>query len=105
MLCAADSQALMDLGATICTPKNPKCGECPVNRSCLAYAEVSFRLASLLLWRGRAYIDILLSRRRESSLRRTVKRTLKITPRLPSLPNPSHVHYVYRLIHLLWTEK
>ena len=35
-----DSQALMDLGATVCTPKNPKCAECPLNKACLAYAEV-----------------------------------------------------------------
>lgn len=33
------SQALMDLGATICTPKNQKCAECPVKLGCLAYAE------------------------------------------------------------------
>jgi len=30
------AQALMDLGATICTPRNPKCGLCPWNQSCLA---------------------------------------------------------------------
>ena len=27
----------MDLGATICTPRNPVCGRCPVHSSCLAY--------------------------------------------------------------------
>ncbi|WP_421702175.1 A/G-specific adenine glycosylase [Aliiroseovarius sp.] len=30
------AQAVMDLGATICTPKNPACGICPWNRDCLA---------------------------------------------------------------------
>lgn len=30
------NQALMELGALICTPKNPKCDECPVKRLCLA---------------------------------------------------------------------
>lgn len=30
------NQALMELGATICTPRNPKCRECPVSRECLA---------------------------------------------------------------------
>jgi A/G-specific adenine glycosylase len=29
------AQALMDLGATICTPKSPKCSLCPVNDMCL----------------------------------------------------------------------
>ena len=32
------AQALMDLGATICSPKNPACALCPWNDSCLAYA-------------------------------------------------------------------
>ncbi len=29
--------ALMELGALICTPKNPKCGQCPVSAFCAAY--------------------------------------------------------------------
>jgi len=34
---AGDSaQALMDLGATICTPKKPACALCPLNDNCLA---------------------------------------------------------------------
>lgn len=33
------NQGLMELGATICTPKSPKCLECPVKPYCLAYAE------------------------------------------------------------------
>ncbi len=33
------NQALMELGATICTPKNPRCGDCPVARSCSARRE------------------------------------------------------------------
>jgi len=32
---AADyASAIMDLGATVCTPKNPKCQECPVQKFC-----------------------------------------------------------------------
>lgn len=30
------AQALMDLGATICVPRNPKCGLCPWSRACVA---------------------------------------------------------------------
>jgi A/G-specific adenine glycosylase len=30
------AQAVMDLGATICTPRNPACGLCPVNHQCKA---------------------------------------------------------------------
>lgn len=32
------AQAMMDLGATICTPKNPACSLCPWNESCAARA-------------------------------------------------------------------
>lgn len=30
------TQAFMELGATVCTPQNPKCGECPWQKSCQA---------------------------------------------------------------------
>jgi len=30
------TQALMDIGATVCTRGKPKCGECPVNADCVA---------------------------------------------------------------------
>ncbi len=30
----AVNQALMELGATICAPRSPRCGECPVRASC-----------------------------------------------------------------------
>jgi A/G-specific adenine glycosylase len=37
---AGDSaQALMDLGASICTPKKPACSLCPLNEDCIAYAQ------------------------------------------------------------------
>jgi A/G-specific adenine glycosylase len=32
------AQALMDLGATICTPRKPKCALCPWNKACRAHA-------------------------------------------------------------------
>jgi A/G-specific adenine glycosylase len=32
------AQAMMDLGATICTPKTPVCALCPWNQSCKAFA-------------------------------------------------------------------
>ena len=34
---AAYTQALMDLGATICTRSKPRCGECPVQSGCIAF--------------------------------------------------------------------
>lgn len=33
------NQALMELGATVCSPKSPACDRCPVAESCRAFAE------------------------------------------------------------------
>lgn len=52
------AQALMDLGATICTPKNPACALCPWNDLCLAHR------------RGAAEALPLRAPRREGTLRR-----------------------------------
>jgi A/G-specific adenine glycosylase len=32
------NQAVMELGATVCTPRSPRCGACPVQSFCAAYA-------------------------------------------------------------------
>ena len=34
--CGDFTEALMELGATVCTPKNPSCGKCPVRAHCTA---------------------------------------------------------------------
>ncbi len=36
---AAFNQAIMDLGALICTPSNPLCNRCPLNQECAAFRE------------------------------------------------------------------
>ena len=33
------TQAIMDLGATVCTPKNPACDDCPASSKCQALAQ------------------------------------------------------------------
>lgn len=33
------NQALMELGRTVCKPRNPLCGECPIRDHCAAYAK------------------------------------------------------------------
>jgi A/G-specific adenine glycosylase len=37
--CSHLNQALMELGALVCTPKQPRCGVCPLNTRCRAYRE------------------------------------------------------------------
>jgi len=39
------NQALMELGAIVCTPKNPSCSKCPLKANCQAYSEVTARSA------------------------------------------------------------
>ncbi|XP_021366074.1 adenine DNA glycosylase-like isoform X2 [Mizuhopecten yessoensis] len=34
------NQGMMELGATVCTPKSPSCDSCPVREICLAYSKV-----------------------------------------------------------------
>jgi A/G-specific adenine glycosylase len=69
------NQALMELGATVCTPRNPKCGSCPVRRWCAALsagtvadrprasAARSVRTARLVLGVFHAQGELLLVRR------------------------------------------
>jgi A/G-specific adenine glycosylase len=37
--CSFLNQSLMELGALVCTPRNPQCLICPVNKLCIAFAE------------------------------------------------------------------
>jgi A/G-specific adenine glycosylase len=37
--CGAWNQALMELGALICTPRDPRCGDCPLRSDCRAFAQ------------------------------------------------------------------
>lgn len=56
--CSRLNQSLMELGATVCTPRNPACDLCPVSRWCaafkrgnpLAYPSARKRPASLPRW-------------------------------------------------------
>ena len=36
---SAANEGLMELGALICTPRNPRCDECPIGRTCRARAQ------------------------------------------------------------------
>jgi len=37
--CSRFNQALMELGALVCTPRQPRCGACPLAKHCIAYRE------------------------------------------------------------------
>ena len=38
------AQALMELGAMICKPKNPECSKCPISKNCKSYKKKDFEL-------------------------------------------------------------
>ncbi|MCW8997013.1 MAG: A/G-specific adenine glycosylase [Psychromonas sp.] len=40
---AVFNQAMMDMGAMLCTRSKPKCGECPVNSDCIAFKNETVR--------------------------------------------------------------
>lgn len=37
------NQAMMELGARVCTPKNPQCNQCPIKTHCHAFKKVSVK--------------------------------------------------------------
>ena len=39
LACSHLNQSLMELGALVCTPRNPQCKICPVNNLCIAFRE------------------------------------------------------------------
>jgi A/G-specific adenine glycosylase len=48
------NQAVMELGATVCTPLSPQCSECPMARKCVARA--TDRIAQLPVKAGKATV-------------------------------------------------
>ena len=42
------SQALMELGALICKPNNPRCDKCPIKKNCKSYKKKDFSLTKLV---------------------------------------------------------
>jgi A/G-specific adenine glycosylase len=37
--CSQFNQSLMELGALVCTPRQPRCGVCPIAKDCVAYRQ------------------------------------------------------------------
>ena len=50
------NQAVMELGATVCTPRDPKCGVCPVSDQCVALREG--RIGELPVKAGKTKVKI-----------------------------------------------
>ncbi|MBQ7541157.1 MAG: A/G-specific adenine glycosylase [Clostridia bacterium] len=78
--CGEFTQALMELGATVCTPRSPKCADCPLREKCEGFAAGTaaalpvkspkkekrlVRKTVFLLWHGD---EMALVRRKDSGL-------------------------------------
>ena len=75
------AQALMDIGATICTPRGPKCDACPISGYCAAYGKADIEKfpvkapkkvkptrRAFILWLETEDGNVLLRRRDEKGL-------------------------------------
>jgi len=74
------NQALMELGATVCTPKNPSCADCPIAKDCVARAngtqgdipsaakKAKTKKVNLHAWVVEARSGVLVGKRREGAL-------------------------------------
>ena len=52
--CSQFNQSLMELGALVCTPRQPRCGVCPIAKQCVAYRQDRVHLLPSLKRRVRA---------------------------------------------------
>jgi A/G-specific adenine glycosylase len=65
------TQGLMDLGATVCTPRKPQCGVCPVQPGCLGFASgapESFPVKTRKLKRSAKSLSLLWAQRPDGSV-------------------------------------
>lgn len=93
------NQALMELGALVCTPKSPKCGECPVAANCLALKNGT--IAERPVKQGKAvqtprwfnYLHIIDKRGRTAICRREGKDIWRGLYEFPLLETPSETDF------------
>jgi A/G-specific adenine glycosylase len=62
------NQALMELGATVCLPRNPKCSDCPVGMYCITRGEHPILQRAKMRSQEAAYALVIRSRRRNSEV-------------------------------------
>jgi A/G-specific adenine glycosylase len=107
------NEATMELGALVCLPKNPKCGECPLSETCKActqgdperFPQPKRKTESVNLVRDVAIIhidgNILLRPSRPDEL----LRGLLVPPDLSEIPQPFQVVYCGEVRHAITHHK
>ena len=88
------AQALMEMGALICKPKNPICNECPISKKCKSYKKNDFDLTKSKKKNIEKYFILKVYKKKQNYL--LIKNTkfgflknLSIFP-MDELPNPKN---------------
>ncbi|MCQ2966630.1 MAG: A/G-specific adenine glycosylase [Alphaproteobacteria bacterium] len=79
--CPADyASAIMDLGATVCTPKNPKCVDCPLVENCLAkkqkQIEIIPNVVKMKRGKRKGFVFIIKNKKNEIFIRKRTEQGL-----------------------------
>ena len=88
------AQALMELGALICKPKNPICNECPISKKCKSYKKNDFDLTKSKKKNIEKYFILKVYKKKQNYLLIKNKKfnflkNLSIFP-MDELPNPKN---------------
>ena len=90
------ARALMELGALICKPNNPRCDKCPIKKNCKSYKKNDFSLAKLVKKNKSKYFILKVYKKNQRYL--LIKNTkfnflknLSIFP-MEELSNPKNFH-------------
>jgi A/G-specific adenine glycosylase len=97
------NQAMMELGALVCLPARPLCGECPVAGACASQGPGARRAQSP---RHKAVLNVMLARRNGSVLLEQRPRTSSLMPLmwdLPTLLAPPKTEPTLKLRHAITT--
>ncbi len=99
------NQAIMELGALICTPKNVQCQQCPVQKNCIAYstgntAKIPLKIKKVKI-RNR-YMDYLFLKKSDSIylIKRTSQDIWQGLYDLPYLENNSPISVKQMMVQL-----
>jgi len=94
---------MMELGATVCLPRQPRCGSCPLKRCCLSHLGGQTDLATATPARRQKRLEsyLLAQRRRSVYLVRRSSRAEVMAGmwELPCLPAPPPRPPLFRLKH------
>ena len=90
------AQALMELGALICKPNNPRCDKCPIKKNCKSYKKKDFILAKLVKKNKAKYFILKVYKKNQRYLlikntKFNFLRNLSIFP-MEELSNPKNFH-------------